>query len=261
MRSLTDTQNEKDDRNIPIDRVGVKNLRFPVQVREKNGDVQHSVATVALAVDLPADCKGTHMSRFVEVLNSHGSSLDVRSIQAVPHELLQRLQATRAHVTYQFPFFLKKQAPVSKGVGLMDYEVRFEIDASAGQETDFILTVFVPVATLCPCSKAISERGAHNQRGLVTYSVRFRKAIWIEDLIGLVERCASCELFSLLKRTDEKFVTEKAYDNPVFVEDLVRNIAAQTKLQELITWFRVEAENYESIHNHNAYAMIETQQS
>ncbi len=258
MRSLTDTQNEKDDRNIPIDRVGVKNLRFPVQVREKSGGCQHTIATVSLAVDLPQEFKGTHMSRFVEVLNSHGTSLDVRSIHAVPHELLTRLHASRAHVTYQFPYFIKKQAPISKGDGMMDYEVRFEIDATKDHGTDFILTVMVPVATLCPCSKAISDRGAHNQRGLVTYSVRFSKAIWIEDLIALVERSASCELYSLLKRTDEKFVTEKAYDNPVFVEDLVRNVAAQTYAQELITWFRVEAENFESIHNHNAYAMIES---
>lgn len=257
MQELTDTQNEKDDRNLPIDRVGVKNLRFPVEVREKCGGTQKTIATVSLAVDLPQHYKGTHMSRFVEVLNSHGNCLDVNTINSIPKELLNRLDAQRAHVTFQFPFFLKKAAPVSGGEGLVDYEVRFEIDHERDGTTDFILTTFVPVATLCPCSKAISDRGAHNQRGLVTFSIRSKKPIWIEDLIALVERSASCELYSLLKRPDEKYVTEKAYDNPVFVEDLVRNIASRSKAHEQITWYRIEAENYESIHNHNAWAMIE----
>jgi GTP cyclohydrolase I len=261
MRSLTDTQNEKDDRNIPIDRVGVKNLRIPVQVPLQSGGLQHTIATVALAVDLPADCKGTHMSRFVEVLNTHGTNLDLSSIHALPHELLTRLQATSAYITYQFPFFLKKLAPISNGESFMDYEVRFDIHAALARETEFTMTVLVPVTTLCPCSKAISKRGAHNQRGLVTYSVRSRDAITIEELIALVEHSASCELYSLLKRVDEKHVTEKAYDNPVFVEDLVRNVATQTKEMKSISWFRVEAENFESIHNHNAYAMIEFHQA
>lgn len=258
MQALTDTQNEEDDRNLPIDRVGVKSLRFPVEVREKTGGTQKTVATVSLAVDLPQHYKGTHMSRFVEVLNSHGSCLDIREIGKIPQELLQRLDAQRAHVTFQFPFFLRKQAPISGGVGLVDYEVRFEIECDRAGSTDFILTLFVPVATLCPCSKAISDRGAHNQRGLVTFSVRSTEPIWIEDLIALVERSASCELYSLLKRPDEKFVTEKAYDNPVFVEDLVRNVASRSRAHETITWYRVEAENFESIHNHNAYAVIES---
>jgi len=258
MRSLTDTQNEKDDRNLPIDRVGVKNLRIPIQVPEQAGGLQHSIATVALSVDLPAECKGTHMSRFVEVLNTHGTILDLPSMQALPQELITRLQAKRAYITYQFPFFLKKLAPVSNGESLMDYEVRIEIHGSEAGATECTLTVLVPVATLCPCSKAISERGAHNQRGLVTFSVRSHDPVAIEELIALVERSASCELYSLLKRVDEKHVTEKAYDNPVFVEDLVRNVASQTREMKSISWFRVEAENFESIHNHNAYAMIES---
>lgn len=256
MEELKDTQSEPDFRNIAIDRVGVKNLRFPVDVREKAGGKQSTVATVSLAVDLPHHYKGTHMSRFVEVLNSHGPVLDVRSLPQIPSELLARLDAQRAHIEFRFPFFLSKSAPVTGAKGLMDYDVIFEVDSKA-DEKDFVLTVCVPVTTLCPCSKAISQRGAHNQRGQVTYSVRFKEPMWIEDLIALVEKCASCELYSLLKRPDEKEVTERAFDHPVFVEDLVRNVAALSDEQENITWYRVEAENFESIHNHNAYAVIE----
>jgi GTP cyclohydrolase IB len=257
MLELKDTQNERDDRRLPIDRVGIKKLRFPVEVRDKGGSVQRTVATVALTVDLPAHFKGTHMSRFVEVLHSHGGCLDVHSMLAVPQEILTRLDARKAHVEFQFPFFLAKSAPVTGKVGLVDYEVRFEVEADSSGMTELMVTVMVPVATLCPCSRAISERGAHNQRGLVTYSVRFKQPVWIEDLIALVERSASCELYSVLKRPDEKAVTERAYDNPVFVEDLVRNVASRSNAHETITWYRVEAENFESIHNHNAYALIE----
>ena len=225
MQELRDTQNERDDRNLPINRVGVKSLRFPVEVREKNGEAQRTIATVALAVDLPHHYKGTHMSRFVEVLNSHGKCLDVRSMAALPRELLERLDARRAHVEFEFPFFRSKAAPVTGKEGMMDYEVRFSVEAEKDGAIDFVLTVMVPVTTLCPCSKAISARGAHNQRGLVTYSIRFSDPVWIEDAVKLVERSASSELYSLLKRPDEKEVTERAYDHPVFVEDLVRNVA------------------------------------
>lgn len=256
MEELKDTQNEPDFRKLAIDRVGVKNLRFPVEVREKAGGTQSTVATVSLAVDLPHHYKGTHMSRFVEVLNLHGPVLDVRSLPQIPRELMTRLDAQRAHIEFRFPFFLSKAAPVTGAQGLMDYDVIFEIDSKEGSQ-DFILTVCVPVTTLCPCSKAISDRGAHNQRGQVTFSVRFKEPVWIEDLIRLVEKCASCELYSLLKRPDEKAVTEKAFDRPVFVEDLVRNVAALSNEQDNITWYKVEAENFESIHNHNAYAVIE----
>ena len=256
MQELRDTQSEPDDRNLPIDRVGVKALRFPIELKDKANEVQNTVATVSMAVDLPQEYKGTHMSRFVEVLNAHGPSLSVRDMSAIPGELLDRLDAERAHLVINFPFFLAKPAPETGAVGLMDYQVTFEVDASRGA-MDFVVTVEVPVTTLCPCSKAISARGAHNQRGIVTYAVRFGKPIWIEDLVRLVETCASSELYSLLKRPDEKNVTERAFDNPVFVEDLVRNIAARSNAQENIVWYRVEAENFESIHNHNAYAMIE----
>lgn len=257
MKELKDTQNERDDRNLAIDRVGVKGLRFPVEVRDKDGSVQRTVATAALAVDLPHHYKGTHMSRFVEALNRHGGCLDVRTIAGLPRELLGCLEARKAHVEFQFPFFLSKAAPVTGKRGIIDYEVRFEVEAGKNSSLDFILTVMVPVATLCPCSKEISDRGAHNQRGIVTYSVRSSEPIWIEDLIALVERSASCELYSVLKRPDEKAVTERAYDNPVFVEDLVRNVASRSNDHADIVWYRVEAENFESIHNHQAYAVIE----
>ena len=257
MKELKDTQNERDDRRIPIDRVGVKGLRFPVEVREKDGTTQRTVATVALAVDLPEHYKGTHMSRFVEALNAHGGCLDVREMAALPRALLDRPNSRNAHVEFEFPFFRSKPAPVTGKPGMMDYGIRFEVEASHDGEIDFMVTVKVPVATLCPCSKEISDRGAHNQRGEVTYSVRFREPIWLEDLIELVERSASCELYSLLKRPDEKAVTERAYDHPVFVEDLVRNVASRSNAHEDIVWYRVEAENFESIHNHNAYATVE----
>lgn len=257
MSALQDTQSERDDRRLPIDRVGVRSLRFPMRIRDRDAAVQHTVTTVSLAVDLPHQFKGTHMSRFVEILHAHGTELTVSNIVAMPLELMKKLHADKAHVEMRFPYFRAKKAPVSGAEGLLDYGVVFDVNADAGK-TDFVLTVEVPVATLCPCSKAISTRGAHNQRGTVTLSVRFSEPVWIEDLLELVETSASSELYSILKRPDEKFVTEAAYDNPVFVEDLVRNVAVKAKAHSRITWFRVEAENYESIHNHNAWAVIES---
>jgi GTP cyclohydrolase I len=256
VEELKDTQNEPDFRQIAIDRVGVKNLRYPIQIRDKAHELQSTIATISLTVDLPHHYKGTHMSRFIEALNAHGPVLHVDSMRQILRELRQRLESERAHVHFEFPFFLEKAAPVTGAVGLMDYTVRFEATAD-GSGGDFVMTVIVPVTTLCPCSKAISRHGAHNQRGQITYSVRFLKPIWIEDLIRLAESCASSELYSLLKRPDEKEVTERAFDNPVFVEDLVRNLADKSNAHPDITWYRIEAENFESIHNHNAYAMIE----
>lgn len=253
---LDDKQSERDHRKLRIDKVGVKGLKHPVEILDKAGTRQNTVATIALSVDLPHHFKGTHMSRFVEVLNSHGRLIQIESIPVILKSLQQRLEAKSAHLEMEFPFFLEKKAPVSKSKGLVDYLVRFEAQAH-GKKTEFRVVVVVPVTTLCPCSKAISARGAHNQRGYVTLSVEFKKIIWLEDLIALVEASASSELYSMLKRPDEKFVTEKAYDNPVFVEDLVRNVAQRCNQNPDILWYRVEAENMESIHNHSAYAMIE----
>jgi GTP cyclohydrolase I len=254
--NLVDTQNLPDHREVAIDRVGVTNLRFPIQVRDKAHATQNTVATVALTVDLPHHFKGTHMSRFVEVLNEHGSLIHVDNIKVILRHLQKRLNSKQAHVEFEFPYFIEKRAPMSGAVGLMDYSVRLAATITH-QDSDFVVTVVVPVTTLCPCSKAISRYGAHNQRGKVTFAVRFTKPIWIEDLIQLVESSASSELYSLLKRPDEKAVTEHAYEHPVFVEDLVRSIAVKANADPRIAWYRVEAENYESIHNHNAYAMIE----
>ena len=253
---LHDTQSQRDARGIPIDRVGVKNLRFPLRIRDRDHVEQATVARVSLAVDLPHHFKGTHMSRFVEVLHAHGHELTVASVAGMPRTLMKKLDSEKAHVELRFPYFRTKKAPVTGAEGLLDYGVVFEVNAEKG-DVDFVVTVKVPVTTLCPCSKAISARGAHNQRGLVTFAVRFREPVWIEDLIDLVESSASSGLYSLLKRPDEKFVTEQAYDNPVFVEDLVRNVALRARKHPQLTWFRVEAENFESIHNHDAYAVIE----
>jgi len=255
---LKDTQNEPDHRNIAIDRVGVKNLRYPMRIRDKAHAEQHTIASVALTVDLPERFKGTHMSRFVEALNACGAELHIDRVRGLLEMLTERLHAECAHVDFEFPYFMEKAAPVSGIKGLIDYNVRFNATLKQGV-FDFVTTVIVPVATLCPCSKSISERGAHNQRGEVTFAVRSIQPVWLEDLIQLVEKSASCELYSVLKRPDEKAVTERAYDNPVFVEDLVRNVAVRANREEAITWYKVEAENFESIHNHNAYALVEHQ--
>lgn len=253
---LHDKQNERDHRELRIDKVGVRGLRFPIQIRDKAHSLQNTIATVTLCVDLPKEFKGTHMSRFIEVLNAHGNVVHVENIPDILFAMQRRLNSATSHLTMEFPFFLEKKAPVSGLTGLLDYVARFEATAT-GQDIDFVLTVKTPVTTLCPCSKAISRYGAHNQRGEVTVQIRSRNIVWIEDLIALVESSASSELYSLLKREDEKAVTERAYENPVFVEDLVRNVALKLNAHPEVTWYKVEAENYESIHNHNAYACIE----
>ena len=253
---MRDEQSERDHRELRIDKVGVRGLRFPIQIRDKAHSVQNTIATIGLFVDLPKEFKGTHMSRFIEVLNAHGSVVHVENITDILHAMQQKLHAATAHLEMEFPFFLTKQAPVTGMSGVMDYTARFDATA-CGPDIDFLLTVKAGVTTLCPCSKAISDYGAHNQRGICTVQIRSRKAVWIEDLIAIVESSASSELFSLLKRPDEKVVTERAYENPVFVEDLVRNVALGLNAHREVTWYRVEAENFESIHNHNAYACIE----
>lgn len=254
--ALRDTQSEPDHRRIHIDRVGVKNLRFPLQIAIGADDLQSTIATVQMTVDLPHHFKGTHMSRFLEVLQAHGPVLHPEDIEHLLHALIKRLHSARAHLDLEFPFFLAKKAPVTGAVGLLDHTARFSATAG-GESTDVVSTVVVGVTTLCPCSKAISASGAHNQRGQVTLSLRTREHIPLAEMVAMVESSASSELYSVLKRPDEKAVTERAYANPVFVEDLVRNIAAKTNSDPRITWWRVEAENFESIHNHNAYALVE----
>jgi GTP cyclohydrolase I len=253
---LHDKQSERDHRELPIDKVGVRNLRFPIQVRDKARSLQNTIATIGMYVDLPKEFKGTHMSRFIEVLHAHGSVVHVENITDILYAMQKKLKSATAHLEMEFPFFLVKKAPVSRRESVMDYTARFDATA-CGKEIDFVLTVKAAVTTLCPCSKAIAKHGAHNQRGEVTVQIRSRRAIWIEDLVAMIESSASSELYSLLKRQDEKAVTERAYDNPVFVEDLVRNAALRLNAHPDVTWYKVEAENFESIHNHNAYACIE----
>jgi len=253
---LHDKQSERDYRDLRVDKVGVRGMRFPIQVRDKARSLQNTIATIGMYVDLPKEFKGTHMSRFIEVLHAHGSVVHVENITDILYAMQEKLRAATAHLEMEFPFFLVKKAPVSGRESVMDYTARFDATAR-GKEIDFVLTVQTPVTTLCPCSKAIARHGAHNQRGIVTVQIRSRRAIWIEDLISIVESSASSELYSLLKRQDEKAVTERAYENPVFVEDLVRNVALKLNTHPDVTWYKVEAENHESIHNHNAYASIE----
>jgi GTP cyclohydrolase I len=256
LAKLHDKQSERDYRELRIDKVGVRGLRFPIQVRDKARAVQDTVATIGMFVDLPKEFKGTHMSRFLEVLNAHGNVIHVENITDILHAMQAKFQAVTSHLEIEFPYFMVKQAPVTGKESVMDYVARFDATA-IGAEILFLLTVKANVTTLCPCSKAIAAYGAHNQRGEVTAQIRSRKAVWIEDLIAIIEGSASSELYALLKRQDEKAVTERAYDNPVFVEDLVRNVAVKLNAHPDVTWYRVEAENQESIHNHNAYACIE----
>ena len=253
---LHDKQSERDYRELRIDKVGVRGLRFPIQIRDKARALQNTIATIGMYVDLPKEFKGTHMSRFIEVLHAHGGVVHVENITEILYAMQTKLRAATAHLEMEFPFFLVKKAPVSGRESVMDYTARFDATA-CGKEIDFVLTVRAAVTTLCPCSKAIAKYGAHNQRGIVTVQIRSRRAIWIEDLIAIIESSASGELYALLKRQDEKAVTERAYENPVFVEDLVRNVALRLNAHPDVTWYRVEAENHESIHNHNAYASIE----
>jgi GTP cyclohydrolase I len=253
---LHDKQSERDTRKLRIDKVGVRGLRFPIQVMDKARVFQNTIATIGMFVDLPHHFKGTHMSRFIEVLNAHGGVIHVENINDILRAMQKKLNAASAHLEIEFPYFMTKKSPVSRQESLMDYIARFNASA-IGKEMDFVLTVKANVTTLCPCSKAIAKYGAHNQRGEVTVKIRSTKSVWIEDLIAMIEKSASSELYALLKRQDEKAVTERAYENPVFVEDLVRNVALRLNADARVSWYKVEAENFESIHNHNAYACIE----
>ncbi len=253
---IADVQSSHDTRRIPIDKVGIKEIRHPVRVRDRSGGEQHTVATFNMYVNLPHDFKGTHMSRFVEILNNHEYEITVDSFKQMLHEMTQRLEAGSGHIEMAFPYFITKHAPVSGVRSLIDYHVTFVGEVHDGKAVMFIKVV-VPVTSLCPCSKEISDYGAHNQRSHVTVNVRARGFIWIEDLIDIVESEASCELYGLLKRPDEKYVTEKAYDNPKFVEDMVRDVAARLNADERVAAYVVESENFESIHNHSAYALVE----
>jgi GTP cyclohydrolase I len=253
---MIDVQSQPDDRNIAIDKVGVKNIRYPITVLDRANGTQQTVASINMYVDLPHQYKGTHMSRFIEVLSEHSNNINIRNLHGILEEMKARLDAASAHMEVEFPYFIDKTAPVSGARGLMEYGVAFRGSLNASGY-DLVVEVNVPVTTLCPCSKEISEGGAHNQRGMVRLAVRFTRFIWIEDLIRLVEESASSEVFSLLKREDEKHVTDRAYATPMFVEDVVREVARKLEQDPNIRWFAVDSENFESIHNHSAYAFVE----
>ena len=256
MSNIEDVQGHADTRQIRIDKVGIKDIRHPVRIADRDGGEQHTVATFNLYVDLPHNFKGTHMSRFVEILNRHEREISVKSFREMLTEVTERLEAEVGHVEMRFPYFMTKAAPVSKVESVLDYDVSFLGERRDG-ETVVWVKVVVPVTSLCPCSKQISDYGAHNQRSHITALVRTSCFVWIEELIEMIEAEASSELYGLLKRPDEKYVTERAYDNPKFVEDMVRDVAVRFNEDERIRAYVIESENFESIHNHSAYALIQ----
>ena len=255
IETIPDIQSSRDSRHIAIDKVGIKDIRHPVVVSDRSGREQHTVANFNMYVNLPDRFKGTHMSRFVEILNNHEYEITVQSFKNMMVEMQRVLNADSGHIEMTFPYFIKKSAPVSGVESLMDYEISF-IGQIKAHTSSVAVKAVVPVTSLCPCSKNISDYGAHNQRSHITVNVDINGFIWIEELIDIVEKAASCELYGLLKRPDEKYVTEHAYDNPKFVEDLVRDVALKFNADDRVSAYTVESENFESIHNHSAYAMI-----
>lgn len=245
-----------DDRQLPIDQVGIRGLSYPILVWDRSERRQATVAQLALSVGLPSHFKGTHMSRFVEILHEHRGELSLGTAPELLAEIQRRLDARDAFIDASFPYFMTRKAPVSGAESLMEYRSRF-VAARRDDALDFMLEVQVPVKTLCPCSKAISQYGAHNQRSVVTVQARFEGMLWIEDIVEDVEGCASSPLYALLKREDEKWVTERAYERPRFVEDLVREVVLALRARPNVRWLRVSAENFESIHNHSAWAELQ----
>jgi GTP cyclohydrolase I len=253
---LADVQNTRDTRRIAINRAGIRAIRHPVKITDNDSGIQHTVAMFNMHVNLPHHSKGVHMSRFVEILNSHESEISVESFESILRVMVKKLETESGGIEMTFPYFINKTAPVSRVKSLLDYEVTFIGEIKNGSYS-FTMKIIVPVTSLCPCSKQISAYGAHNQRSHMSISIRTNSCVWIEELIRMAEDQASCELYGLLKRPDEKYVTEKAYDNPKFVEDVVRDIAEILNRDTRIESYIVESENFESIHNHSAYALIE----
>ena len=260
--TLPDMQATPDTRGIAIDQVGISDLRYPIQILDCEGNPFPTVAMISMSVHLPHHFKGTHMSRFLEVLSMHEGEVTMNTLPAILHDLKQRLDAEEAHIEVSFTYFVTKKAPVTGSPAKVGCDCTF-LGTSNGTKDQFTLRVTVPVTTLCPCSKEISDYGAHNQRGYVTIEVRPRQhpdgnwdLIWIEELITVAEKSGSAPLYALLKRSDERHVTMQAYDNPVFVEDVVRNAAALLKKDERVASFSIKAVNHESIHDHNAFAVV-----
>jgi len=251
---MPDVQASPDDRRIAIDKVGVKGVTYPITLRTPAGGTQTTVASINMYVSLPHHQKGTHMSRFLEVLNTYADPLTPDCISVVAKAIKERLNAENAHLELSFPYFIEKAAPITGAKGLMDYKVTFT--AMSNSHDDFVMCVRAPATSLCPCSKEISQYGAHNQRCEIEAKVRFKGSMWIEELVAILENAASAQVYAVLKRPDEKYVTEKAFENPKFVEDIVRDLAAALDREKRIVWYSITSENFESIHNHNAYAQI-----
>lgn len=256
---LPDIQGSPDHRDVAINQVGVRGLRYPLCLIDATGEMHATVASVTMTVGLPPTVKGTHMSRFVEIMEAQATPLSLIDMKALFNRMRNRLDAQSGRVEFEFPYFIRKQAPVSGVTSLIDIDAAITLSGNSNEQTDVTLKVVVPVTSLCPCSKEISEYGAHNQRSHITIQATLRSdaELNLEDLVRMAEEEASCEVFGLLKRPDEKWVTERAYDNPKFVEDLVRDIALRLKSESRITHWSVSSENFESIHNHSAYALIE----
>jgi GTP cyclohydrolase I len=254
---LPDTQALPDLRRMPIQKVGIRDLRYPMQVIAADGSAQPVLATLQMTVGLPHDVKGTHMSRFVEVLEQHRAPLDLAGFRALFTAMLERLDATTGHLSMRFTYFIRKVAPVSGVESVLDYDATWEAACTKPGATTITVGITAPVTSLCPCSKKIAAYGAHNQRSLITIRARVARPIALEELARVAEDEASCEVWGLLKRPDEKWVTERAYDNPKFVEDLVRDIALRLACDPRVADFRIASENFESIHNHSAFAEIE----
>ncbi len=251
---MRDVQKEPPPRKIPIDKVGVEDVTYPIRVMDRENGFQNTVARIKMSVDLPHNFRGTHMSRFIEVLNKHLHNITLHNLENILEDIRKELDAETSHIEIEFPYFIRKKAPISGMESFMNYRCKFI--ASKDDKFDFILEVNVPVHTLCPCSKEISERGAHNQRALVSVQVRMKKLVWIEEIVEMVEGSASAPLYALLKREDERYITEHAYDNPRFVEDVVREVAVNLDRDDRITWYFINVKSFESIHNHNAFACL-----
>ncbi|MGH8185672.1 MAG: GTP cyclohydrolase FolE2 [Steroidobacteraceae bacterium] len=254
--AIEDVQSRADSRRIPINKVGIKDVYHPVRVKDRSRGEQHTIANFNMYVALPHNFKGTHMSRFVEVLHRNEREISVESFRDILVEMTEQLDAESGHIEMEFPYFVMKKAPVSGVESLMDYKASLIGEFHAG-EAQLWLQVIVAATSLCPCSKRISDYGAHNQRSHITIKARVEGHMWLEELIDIAEKEASCELYGILKRPDEKHVTERAYDNPKFVEDIVRDVAVRLNEDDRVRAYVVEAENFESIHNHSAYALIE----
>ena len=255
-KELQDTQNKVDVRSIPINRVGIKDIKYPFQISDKNGEIQTTVGTFTMSVGLPHDVKGTHMSRFVKILEDQKDFISIENFDQLVKNTTKILSSESAYISVDFTYFKKKSAPVSRVESLLDYSVNFTCEVK-NNIVNKNLKVIVPVTSLCPCSKNISDYGAHNQRSHISAHIRIEKTVWIDDVIEILENQASCQIYGLLKRPDEKYVTEQAYDNPKFTEDIIRDLAVTLNKDDRITAYKIESENFESIHNHSAYAYIE----